>query len=70
MTSSELALFKKNTDATGTNRGFLYQYLKTLNTWIKNFIANNKVEIYCETEDDIKELDLQWLIEGRIKASE
>ncbi|USK65875.1 dsDNA nuclease domain-containing protein [Peribacillus frigoritolerans] len=58
MSNSELALFKKDTDAIATNRGFLYQYLKTLNTWIKNFIEGNKVEIYCETEDDIKELDL------------
>ncbi|EEM11276.1 hypothetical protein bmyco0003_19710 [Bacillus pseudomycoides] len=58
MVNYELSLFKKNTDAIATNRGFLYQYLKTLNTWIRNYIEGNNVEIYCETEDDIKELDL------------
>ncbi|MFC9600198.1 hypothetical protein ACFTQL_20365 [Peribacillus butanolivorans] len=58
MTVNELALFKKNTDAIGTNRGFLYQYLKTLNSWVRNFIEEKEVVIYCETDDDIKELDL------------
>ncbi|PFO95834.1 hypothetical protein COJ91_31460 [Bacillus thuringiensis] len=58
MVNYELSLFKKDTDAIATNRGFLYQYLKTLNTWIKNYILGHNVEIYCETEDDIKELDL------------
>ncbi|HEF5693213.1 TPA: hypothetical protein SAX15_000354 [Bacillus cereus] len=60
MSNNVLLLFEKyksNTDAIPTNRGFLYQYLKTLNTWVCNAIKNTENEIFCETEDDIKEVN-------------
>jgi len=52
---NELLLFKKATDAVGANRGFFYQYLKTLVLWLKNYRNNKDINIYCEVEDDIKE---------------
>lgn len=60
MSNNVLLLFEKyksNTDAIQTNRGFLYQYLKTLKTWVCNAINNTENEIFCETEDDIKEVN-------------
>ncbi|MEH7387632.1 hypothetical protein V7147_19850 [Bacillus sp. JJ1521] len=55
MEKNELLLFKKPTDAVGANRGFIYQYLKTLVLWLKNYRNNKDMNIYCEVEDDIKE---------------
>lgn len=55
MDKNELLLFKKPTDAVGANRGFFYQYLKTLVLWLKNYRNNKDINIYCEVEDDIKE---------------
>lgn len=49
------SILKKDTDATSSGRGFYYQYLKTLNYWLTNFIEGNNNEIFCETEDDILE---------------
>lgn len=60
MSNNVLLLFEKyklNTDAISTNRGFLYQYLKTLKTWVCDAINNTENEIFCETEDDIKEVN-------------
>ncbi|MGP7818297.1 dsDNA nuclease domain-containing protein [Niallia sp. 01092] len=60
MSNNVLLLFEKcksNTDAIQTNRGFLYQYLKTLKTWVCDAINNTENEIFCETEDDIKEVN-------------
>lgn len=57
MNKNELLLFKKPTDAVGANRGFIYQYLKTLNLWLKNYRNNKDMNIYCEVEDDIKEIE-------------
>ncbi|PAK43956.1 dsDNA nuclease domain-containing protein [Priestia megaterium] len=60
MNKNVLLLFKKyktETDATATNRGFLYQYLKTLKVWIDDALNNTKNDIFCETEDDIKEVN-------------
>lgn len=56
MATNELMIFKKDTDAPGSNRGFIYQYLKTLVLWLKNFKDKKDVSIFCEVEDDIKEL--------------
>lgn len=58
MHSNELIIFKKDTDAPGSNRGFVYQYLKTLVLWLRNYKENVDVTIYCEVEDDIKEINL------------
>jgi len=55
MSNKELHIFKENTDAIATNRGFYYQHLKTMKLWINNYIANNDMDIYCEWEDDITE---------------
>ncbi|MDV3837635.1 hypothetical protein CMU32_12215 [Elizabethkingia anophelis] len=48
-----LHIFSKNTDAHSSQRGYNYQTLKTLYSWIQNFLEGNKVEIYCEYEEDI-----------------
>lgn len=60
MKNNVLLLFEKykpDTDAIATNRGFLYQYLKTLKAWVCDAINNTGNEIFCETEDDIKEVN-------------
>lgn len=51
-------IFDKNTDADATNRGFLYQYLLTLKSWINKYRdSDDNYELYCEVEDDIKLID-------------
>ena len=58
MKKTLLLLFKKDTDAISTNGGFLYQYLKTLNLWLDKYLSNDReTEIFCETKDDIFELN-------------
>lgn len=57
MTIIDLHIFKKDTDAIFTNRGFLFQYVVTLNVWLQNYIEYNGKIIYCEVEDDIKQFD-------------
>jgi hypothetical protein len=54
-----LESFKVNTEAQATNQGFYYQYLVTLDVWLKNYNKKSNVAIYCETEDDIKVENLQ-----------
>lgn len=56
--TNELIIFKKDTDAPGSNRGFVYQYLKTLLLWLNNYKQKKQVTIYCEVDDDIKEINL------------
>ncbi len=58
MTTNELIIFKKDTDAPGSNRGFVYQYLKTLLLWLNNYKNKKSITIYCEVDDDIKEINL------------
>ncbi|MFD2216584.1 hypothetical protein [Metabacillus endolithicus] len=58
MTTNELIIFKKDTDAPGSNRGFVYQYLKTLLLWLNNYKSKKSITIYCEVDDDIKEINL------------
>ena len=53
MSNLEFHVFKRNTDAIATNRGFYYQYLKTIKLWIDNYKNKKEIEIYCEREDDI-----------------
>jgi WD40 repeat protein len=55
MSLTEFHLFKRNTEAIATNRGFYYQYLITLKLWLDNFLNSVDNEIYCEREDDIFE---------------
>lgn len=50
-----LEVFEKDTDAVGANRGFYYQYLYTMEEWLKLFASGDeKTKIYCEFEDDIR----------------
>lgn len=58
MSTNELIIFKKDTDAPGSNRGFVYQYLKTLLLWLDNYKNKKAITIYCEVDDDIKEINL------------
>jgi len=52
-----LYFFERNTDAVSINRGFYYQYLKTLKIWLDCFNEKKDITIICENEEDIK-LDL------------
>lgn len=53
MNVNKLFLFSKNTDAFSSQRGYNYQTLKTLETWVENYLENEKDDIYCEFEEDI-----------------
>lgn len=53
MEINKLYLFTKDTDAFSSQRGYNYQTLKTLETWIKNYVRNIQEDIYCEYEEDI-----------------
>ncbi len=53
----KLYIFSKNTDAFAAQRGYNYQTLKTLETWIFNFINEIKGDIYCEFEEDLFQKD-------------
>lgn len=53
MSTNQLYIFSKDTDATATEQGYYYQKLKTLKTWLENRIANTQEVIYCDLEDDI-----------------
>ncbi len=57
MINKDIFLFKKETEAIATNRGFYYQYLLTLNNWLDLFLSNRDAKIFCELEDDIYEFD-------------
>lgn len=57
MKKTEFHIFKRNTEAIATNRGFYYQYLVTIKLWLDNFVNEIDNEIYCEREDDIFEFN-------------
>ena len=57
MINKDIFLFKKDTEAVATNRGFYYQYLLTLNYWLDIFLSDSDTKIFCELEDDIYEFD-------------
>ena len=52
-TLSKLHLFAKNTDANASLRGYQYQILKTLETWVSNYFNSVDEEIFCDFEEDI-----------------
>jgi predicted nucleic acid-binding protein len=54
---SKLHLFSKNTDASASIRGYNYQTLKTLETWLDNLLNKVDEEIYCDFEEDIFQKD-------------
>ncbi len=53
MSISKLHIFSKNTDANASLRGYQYQILRTLETWLYNAINKIDEAIYCDYEDDI-----------------
>ncbi len=57
MSISKLHIFSKNTDASASIRGYSYQTLKTLETWLDNLLNKLDEEIYCDFEDDIFQKD-------------
>lgn len=56
---SSLHIFAKNRDASEIHRGYAYQDLKTLETWLKNRIDKVDEDIYCDYEDDIFQRNLK-----------
>ena len=54
---SKLYLFSKDTDAVETARGFKFQELKTLETWLSNKIEGKNESVYCDYEEDIFQRD-------------
>lgn len=58
MPLSQVHIFAKNRDAAVPLKGYDYQHLKTMETWLLNRI--NKVDevIYCDREEDIFQRDL------------
>ncbi|MEY4877577.1 MAG: hypothetical protein RL708_2727 [Bacteroidota bacterium] len=57
MSISKLYIFSKNTDANASIRGYNYQTLKTLETWLDNLLNKVDEEIYCDFEEDIFQKD-------------
>ncbi len=50
---SKLYLFSKDTDNPAATGGLQYQILKTLETWLSNYLLQVEEEIYCDFEEDI-----------------
>ena len=57
MNINKLHIFSKNTDATASLRGYHYQVLKTVKTWIENYSLDIDDHIYCDFEEDIFQLN-------------
>lgn len=55
---TQLSVFHKNTDATATERGYEFQKLKTVETWLINRISQNDEVIYYDYQDDIFQRDI------------
>ncbi len=53
MSINKLYLFAKDTDASYGVRGFQYQIVKTLSTWLRNYLNQVDEVIYCDYEEDI-----------------
>ncbi|MBW7941047.1 MAG: hypothetical protein H3C64_01320 [Candidatus Kuenenia stuttgartiensis] len=54
---SDLYIFSKDTDANASLRGYNYQVLKTVETWVDNFLNKIDDEIYCDFEEDIFQIN-------------
>lgn len=61
-----LSFFEKNTDATATNRGFYFQYLNTLKSWLDIYNLDADTKLFCEVEDDLKKVN----IDGNLQFSQ
>jgi len=53
MSISNLYIFSKDTDASASLRGYHYQVLKAVETWVDNFLNGVDDEIYCDFEEDV-----------------
>jgi hypothetical protein len=58
MNISKLNLFTKKTDASATEKGFHFQKLKTLKSWLENRIQEKDEDIFCDYEEDIFQRDI------------
>ncbi|RZK23531.1 MAG: hypothetical protein EOO43_08365, partial [Flavobacterium sp.] len=58
MPLSNLSIFSKDTDANEVVKGYEYQKLRTLETWLNNKVNMVDEVIYCEYEDDIFQRDI------------
>ncbi|TDS13116.1 hypothetical protein [Sphingobacterium paludis] len=58
MNISKLNLFTKETDASATEKGFHFQKLKTLKSWLENRIQEKDEDIFCDYEEDIFQRDI------------
>jgi len=56
MPSNYINLFSSNTDASPSIRGIYFQFLVTLEKWIRNYVNNDNSIIEVEVDDDIKEV--------------
>jgi len=68
LSDNYLFFFERNTDAVATNRGFYYQYLKTLEIWIECYVDKKDIKIFCENEEDIKLDQVSSLVFKQIKC--
>jgi hypothetical protein len=57
MSITALHILAKNTDATAALKGYQYQILKTLETWLSNRVHKVDQTIYCDYEEDIYQQD-------------
>lgn len=53
MNLSKLSIFSKDTDAVETVKGYEYQKLRTLQTWLISYIEKRNEVIYCDYQEDI-----------------
>lgn len=53
MSLVQLQIFSKKRDATAALKGYEFQHLKTLESWLENRIGNIDEVIYCDFEEDI-----------------
>lgn len=51
-----LEIYRADTSAIPTNRGFYFQYLLTLNKWLTNFLSGSNVVTEVDTNEDIVEV--------------
>lgn len=58
MSLSQLQIFSKKRDATAALKGYEFQHLKTLESWLNNRINNIDEIIYCDFEEDIFQRNL------------
>ena len=58
MSLDKLSIFSKDTDATEALRGYEYQKLRAVESWLSNYLDRKDEVIYCDYEEDIFQRDL------------